>query len=148
MRIAVIDLGTNTFNLLVCDLSQGLQVVHSEEVAVFLGRGGIEKGILSDDAMERGMAALARFADTARAQGAERITGFGTSALRNARNAHVLVERARSELGIGISVIPGNEEASLILEGVRQAVSFGPKPMLVSTDTPSRTAVMLQPLPR
>ena len=131
MRAAIIDLGTNTFNLLVCDPSQGLQVVHSEEVAVFLGRGGIEKGILADDAMERGMAVLARFADTARAHGAGRITGFGTSALRNARNAHVLVERVRSELGIGISVIPGNEEASLILEGVRQAVPFGPKPMLV-----------------
>src|SRR5689334_16650591 len=113
MLAAIVDLGTNTFNLLVCDLSQGMRVEHSEEVPVFLGRGGIEKGVLADDAMERGMTALKQFTATAQAKGVERIAGFGTSALRNARNASVFVDRAQRELGITISIIPGEEEAAL-----------------------------------
>ncbi|HNK70245.1 MAG TPA: hypothetical protein PKH36_16085 [Flavobacteriales bacterium] len=131
MRAAVIDLGTNTFNLLVYHRTPQLNVVHSEELPVFLGRGGMQRGANTDEALEQGMVVLARFAEKARASGAEHITGIGTSALRNARNAHVLVERAWQELGITVTVIPGHEEAELILEGVRQAVSFGTRPMLV-----------------
>lgn len=130
---AIIDLGTNTFNLLVYDRNDlsGLRIIHSEEWPVFLGRGGIEKGMINADAMERGMATLQAFNVVARTYGAERVSGFGTSALRNARNAQVFVERAKTELNIPITVIPGEEEAELILAGVRQAVSFSSKPALV-----------------
>ena len=57
MRIAIIDLGTNTFNLLVAerDAVGTLRVLHSEEVPVFLGKGGIEKGLIATDAVERGL---------------------------------------------------------------------------------------------
>ena len=58
MLVAIIDIGTNTFNLLVCQRENELHVIHGEEVAVFLGRGGIERGILTDDAMERGILSL------------------------------------------------------------------------------------------
>lgn len=133
MRIAIIDLGTNTFNLLVAerDAVGTFRVLHSEEVPVFLGKGGIEKGLIATDAVERGLNALARFSATAKQLGAERITGFGTSALRNARNAPEFVSAAKERFGIDIQVIPGDEEAALILEGVRQAVTFTTKPMLV-----------------
>jgi exopolyphosphatase/guanosine-5'-triphosphate,3'-diphosphate pyrophosphatase len=133
MRIAVIDLGTNTFNLLVAERDGGgrLHVVHSEEVPVFLGRGGIEKGVITDEAIQRGLDALERYAAKACELGAARIAGFGTSALRNARNAHAFVEEADRRFGIPITVVPGTEEAGLILDGVRQAVAFGTKPMLV-----------------
>ncbi|MBS1582355.1 MAG: phosphatase [Bacteroidetes bacterium] len=131
MRIAVIDLGTNTFNLLVAEREERLRVLHSEEVGVFLGRGGIEKGVIAEDAFARGLTALQALGAKARALGAARITGFGTSALRNARNGQAFVEQALARTGIPITIIPGEEEAGLILDGVRQAVPFGPRPMLV-----------------
>lgn len=133
MRSAIIDLGTNTFNLLVVDQSagEGLQVVYSTELPVFLGKGGIEKGILADDAIERGLNALKALKLEAESHGAKTIRGFGTSALRNASNAPEFVQRAQQEHGITITVIPGEQEADLILAGVRQAVRFTGKPALV-----------------
>lgn len=132
MRAAVVDLGTNTFNLLVFERNDhGLHIIHSEERPVFLGRGGIEKGLIAADAMERGISTLAAFKNVASEHGAVRINGFGTSALRNARNAALFVDRARRELGIAIAIIPGEQEAELILAGVRQAVRFTSKPALV-----------------
>ncbi|MEZ4761532.1 MAG: hypothetical protein R2810_17360 [Flavobacteriales bacterium] len=59
------------------------------------------------------------------------ILGFGTSALRNARNAPDFLQQALERYGITITVVPGGEEASLILDGVRQAVPFGDRPHLV-----------------
>lgn len=133
IRKAIIDLGTNTFNLLVYELDEvaGLRILHSEELPVFLGRGGIEKGVLADDAIERGLETLRVFRTIAMDLGAERISGFGTSALRNARNAGAFTERVLHELDIPVRTILGNEEAELILAGVRQAVTFTNKPALV-----------------
>lgn len=135
MRAGVIDLGTNTFKLLVVErpggAGTGMRILYTEEVGVFLGRGGVEKGLLADDAMERGMDTLRVLMAKAREQGATVVRGFGTSALRNARNGSDFAARAKAELGLDIRIIPGEEEAGLILEGVRQAVPFGNKPMLV-----------------
>jgi exopolyphosphatase / guanosine-5'-triphosphate,3'-diphosphate pyrophosphatase len=139
MPKAIIDLGTNTFNLLVYEVvdasegrtSNGFRILHSEERPVFLGRGGIEHGMVAADAIERGMATLRAFNGIALQHGADRVSGFGTSALRNARNAADLIDRAQNELGITIRVIPGDTEAELILAGVRQAVTFTSKPALI-----------------
>ena len=133
MRAAIIDLGTNTFNLLVFERAEGpgIRIIHSEERAVFLGRGGIERGVIAEDAFDRGMSTLRTFRTLGEEHGALSISGFGTSALRNARNADQFLERARAELGIIITIIPGDEEADLILEGVRQAITLTSKPALV-----------------
>lgn len=132
MKQAIIDLGTNTFNLLVFerDVTGAVRVVHSEEQPVFLGRGGIEHGLIAPDAFARGIEALRAHKVTAEVNGAQRITGFGTSALRNARNGVDFV-RAAEVLGIAITIVRGEEEAELILAGVRQAVPFSSKPALV-----------------
>jgi exopolyphosphatase/guanosine-5'-triphosphate,3'-diphosphate pyrophosphatase len=132
MREAIIDLGTNTFNLLVFERDGGtLRVVHSRELPVFLGRGGIEKGMIAEDAFARGIEALRTHRTAAQELGVERISGFGTSALRNARNGADFVRAALEQLGILITIVPGEEEAELILAGVRQAVPLGSKPALV-----------------
>jgi len=133
MPHAIIDLGTNTFNLLVYARRPDgtLHILHAEDRPVFLGKGGIEKGMLLDDAFARGMDALAMLKATAVQHGATHLRGFGTSALRNARNGTAFTERARVELGVQIEIIPGSEEAALILEGVRQAVVLTAKPTLV-----------------
>ena len=131
--ISIIDLGTNTFNLLVAekDAAGKLHVLRSEERSVFLGRGGIEQGLITHDAMERGLTVLRAFVDKSRELGSERVAGFGTSALRNARNAQDFTGRVKRELDVDITIIPGEEEADLILEGVRQAIPFSGKPVLV-----------------
>ena len=132
IREAVVDLGTNTFNLLVYRTGeQGMQVLHSVELPVFLGKGGIEQGRITDTAFERGMDALRSHLATARSHGVLDLRGYGTSMLRNATNGAAFVEQAWNELGIRIAVIPGEREAELILAGVRQAVSFSKRPALV-----------------
>lgn len=135
MRIAIIDLGTNTFKLLVAErpggTSTGLFAVHAEELSVFLGRGGIEKKEITAEASARGMDALRILMGKAKAFGAGSVSAFGTSALRSARNSQDFVDMVHKELGLEVSIIPGEEEAGLILDGVRQAVTFGKKPMLV-----------------
>lgn len=133
MRKAIIDLGTNTFDLLVYEVDDvaGLRILHCEERPVFLGRGGIEQGVLTEEAIERGLETLRAFTTVAKEWSAERISGFGTSALRNARNALAFTERALRELDIPVRIIRGDEEAELILAGVRQAVPFTSKPALV-----------------
>ncbi|MFZ1693573.1 MAG: hypothetical protein WAT74_10280 [Flavobacteriales bacterium] len=129
---AIIDLGTNTFNLLIYEQGEaGLRIVHSVELPVFLGRGGIEQGMIAADAFERGMEALRKHKATAMDHGAASIRGFGTSMLRNARNGEDFVRKVKQELGIVIRIIPGDQEAELILAGVRQAVRFGSQPSLV-----------------
>lgn len=129
---AIVDLGTNTFNLLVYQQSEaGLRIIHSAELPVFLGKGGIEQGRITDDAFERGMQGLRMHKESALSHGAGSIRGFGTSMLRNACNGEDFVRRAKQELGIAIRIIPGEQEAELILAGVRQAVAFGPQPTLV-----------------
>jgi exopolyphosphatase/guanosine-5'-triphosphate,3'-diphosphate pyrophosphatase len=133
MRSAIIDLGTNTFNLLVFEQlpDQPIRIIASVERPVFLGRGGIEKGEITTDAFERGLEALRVHRVTAVDLGAVKITGFGTSALRNARNGKEFVQRAWDESGIAITIVPGEEEAGLILDGVRQAVPLGTRPTLI-----------------
>lgn len=135
MRVGVIDLGTNTFKLLVAErpagASAGLHVIHAEEVPSFLGRGGMEDRRITDEAAGRGMAVLRTLMEKARSLGAERVQGFGTSALRNARNGQAFASQVLSALGLQVQIIPGEEEAGLILDGVRQAVPFGNKPKLV-----------------
>lgn len=133
MNQAVIDLGTNTFNLLVFERTPHtpMRMIHTEERPVFLGKGGIEKGVLTAEAMERGMQVIATFKAIASEMGATAIHGYGTSALRNARNAVDFTDRVMAAFAVPITVIPGDREADLILAGVRQAVSFTSKPALV-----------------
>jgi exopolyphosphatase/guanosine-5'-triphosphate,3'-diphosphate pyrophosphatase len=136
MPHAIIDLGTNTFNLLVFEKEEttpgtpSLKILHSEEVPVFLGKGGLEKGRIADDAFERGTLALQQLAATARSMHAERIHGFGCSTFRNSSNAKDFI-RAAAEIGIEVTVIPGDQEAEIILDGVRHAVPLTQRPALV-----------------
>lgn len=117
---AVIDLGTNTFNLLVVEMqSEGYpKVLHRERRGVSLGMGGITKGLLHPDAMKRGMDCLTAYQAIAHQLNVEKIRAIGTSALRDAANAGEWIEEIRQELGIQIEIISGMEEARMIFNGV------------------------------
>lgn len=130
--IAIVDLGTNTFNLLVAKSVDGkLQVVHAEDVGVGLGKGGIESGAIAPDAFQRGIDTLKTFQEKAVSLGADRIQGFGTSMLRNSTNGKAFIAQALAEANTPVSIVKGTREAEYIIDGVRQAVEFTKRPSLV-----------------
>ncbi|MEX1190541.1 MAG: hypothetical protein WEA99_01120 [Brumimicrobium sp.] len=125
MRGAVIDLGTNTFNLIIFDKKgDHFEVLSSHKNAVNLGMGGINESMIAPDAKERALKALREYSAKCHELGVQKIKAFGTSALRGAKNARDLISIAKKELNIDISVIDGMAEASLIYEGVKSVHEF------------------------
>lgn len=123
MKIAIIDCGTNTFNLLVKDLESD-DIIHNSKISVRLGDGKSEDNLISDAAIERAMLALADHKANASKFGASEIVAVATAAVRTADNARSLTERAKTELGIHINVIDGDTEAGLIFKGVAAGIEF------------------------
>ena len=118
MRICALDVGTNTVNSLVADVTPGgLAVVADEERFARLGQGVDEAGRLAPDAMDRVVDRLAQAKQTAEKLGAERIVIGATSASRDASNVDELQDRVRRELGLDYCVISGEEEARLSFLG-------------------------------
>ncbi|MFN3528574.1 MAG: phosphatase [Bacteroidia bacterium] len=120
MKAAIIDLGTNTFNLAVGERISGkLQLLRTDSIGVGLGKGGIQLGIITRDAEHRAMQALAELQQKAQEAGAQQLMAIGTSAMRMARNAIELQNRCLQELGFPIQIIDGMREAEYIFEGVK-----------------------------
>jgi exopolyphosphatase / guanosine-5'-triphosphate,3'-diphosphate pyrophosphatase len=134
LRIAIIDLGTNTFNLLLADVdaaARTFRAVHSEKMAVKLGEGGLTDGLIRPEPLQRAKDALIAYMAEVQRQGCDRVLAFGTSAMRDARNSDALTRWARTELDLDIAIISGEEEARLITEGVRMAVPMDHRPALI-----------------
>lgn len=121
--LAALDIGTNSFHLVVArtDAGERFEVVAREKELVRLGAGVKGMGTLAPEAIDRGIAALGRLGQVARAHGAE-VYAVATSAVREADNAEEFLRRARTEAGVDVQVISGPEEARLIHLGVLQAV--------------------------
>ena len=130
-NVAIIDIGTNTFHLMVVDLDNDRAVLHKEKVAVRLGKGGISENKISDEAIERAIRTLKDFRTTAEKHAVEEIFATATSAARNAKNGEDFVRRAKEETGISINIIPGDQEAKYIYQGVKQALEVGKETSLV-----------------
>ena len=130
---ALIDLGTNTFNLMIADIDAAglIHVIHSEKEGVALGMGGIHENRLTDDAIERAVACLLRYKKQCELHGVSVIRAIGTSAIRDAHNRSELIERVARETGIHIEVISGLEEAQLIYRGVHQTMSVGDSALIM-----------------
>ena len=119
-RYAVIDIGTNTCNLLIANIlpDGSFETVYDRKLPVKLGRGGIHKEILLPEAIERGISALQSHSDTILEYGAGKVKVVGTSALRGAANRDEFLEKVRRLLGLEIEIIDGELEAMLIFKGV------------------------------
>jgi exopolyphosphatase / guanosine-5'-triphosphate,3'-diphosphate pyrophosphatase len=125
MRKAVIDLGTNTFNLLIADVHNGgFDLVHTEKDGVALGMGGINDGFLSEEAVQRGQLTLQHFSEQCKQFGVQEIRAIGTAALRGAFNADDFIQEARERFGLQIEIVSGLQEAELIFKGVRWSYDF------------------------
>lgn len=128
--IAAIDVGTNSVHMVVAKISEhGFHVLSTEKEVVRLGSGVSGTDMLSPDAIERGINALRHMKRIAEAHDAD-ICAVATSAVREATNSQEFLSRAKSEVGIDVEVISGNEEARLIHLGVQQSIAFGAESIL------------------
>lgn len=133
MKLAVLDLGTNTFHLLIAEVKKDStwNKVLNERVTVKLGKGGIGNNIITKSSYIRGMKALERFSSEIKKHKIKKVFAFGTAALRNAQNGPDFVKEARSKYDININLIDGIKEAEFICDGVRQAVKLGTECALI-----------------
>jgi exopolyphosphatase/guanosine-5'-triphosphate,3'-diphosphate pyrophosphatase len=118
MRVAAVDIGTNSVLLLVADAtSKGLVAVEELATVTRLGQDVDRTRVLRDEAIERTNACLATYAGRVRALGAKKVAVVGTSALRDARGGESVARFAHAEFGSPLRVISGPEEARLTFLG-------------------------------
>lgn len=127
MRIAIIDMGTNTFNLLVVEVSDETHylALHNSKCFVKLGEGGIDKKFIAPEAWERGLKAIESHMNTISTFNVDKVSAFATSATRDAENGAGFVDEILKKFNLKVNVISGEQEASLIYKGVKQAVDLG-----------------------
>lgn len=111
-RVAAIDVGSNSIKMLAVQRTPaGFSVLKWHSVTVRLQSGLLPDGSLDDAALQRAEDAICALAQMARELGVGRIRAFGTSALRDAKNADVLVRRVQERANVPLTVISGEEEA-------------------------------------
>lgn len=126
MIIATIDMGTNTFHILIANVSKGkFDILHKEKRSVKIGQGGISKGIITEDAQKRGLDTLVYFKEVIDKYEAEQVFATATSAIRSASNGKELTGKIKSKTGIEVRIISGDLEAQFIYNAVRKAVNIG-----------------------
>lgn len=133
MRVAVLDLGTNTFHLLIADVATGKKprMVYQETIAVKLGEGGIEEGTISEVAFARGITALKFFKKCIDEYDAVIVKSAATSAIRSAANGLDFIDKVHAATGLALEVIDGDREAELIYLGVKAAVNMEDMSLIV-----------------
>lgn len=123
MRKAIVDLGTNTFNLLIADCEAGtFNVVLKDKYAVKLGKSGINSGVITSHAFKRGVVAMNKIAHAIQENEADQTIAVATSAMRDASNSQDFVDEVYNSTGIAIKIISGEEEAHLIHDGASLTV--------------------------
>lgn len=129
---AIIDLGTNTFHLCIAEVKQGTLIEYYKlQVPVKLGSGGINKGLITVEAFQRGITALTEFKKYIDQFQVKEVIAFATSAIRNAKNGKQFIKEAKENCGIEITTISGDVEAAYIYKGAFHSFKFPDYPVLV-----------------
>jgi exopolyphosphatase / guanosine-5'-triphosphate,3'-diphosphate pyrophosphatase len=125
-KIAIIDMGTNTFHLLIAEGNKaGYNIVRRDRLAVKIGMGGINQRIITDEGFHRALVAMQSFKNTIEQLDIKTVYAFGTSALRNAINGSEIANKIRAVTGIEVNIISGDQEAEFIYYGVQSALHMG-----------------------
>lgn len=131
-EIAAIDLGSNSFHMVVARFDQGeMRIQDRMKESVRLGFGIDEFGRLSREAQVRALACLARFASRITHLPGGSVRCVGTKTLRQAQSAQAFIKEAQQVLGHRIAVISGAEEARLIYAGVVHSIARPEQTQLV-----------------
>ena len=122
--LAAIDLGSNSFHIVVAQLDQGeLRTVDVMSDKVQLAAGINDKRFLTEEAKQRGLDCLSRFAQRVKDLPRDAVRIVGTNALREAKNSREFIDEAESILGTSLEIIAGREEARLIYLGVAHTLA-------------------------
>ena len=130
-RRAIIDMGTNTFHLMIVDETD--TVLFKISQAAKIGMAGINQGFITPEATDRAVAVLGGFRKKIDEYGVRLgcVLAVGTSAVRNATNQDEFCAVVLAQTGISVAVISGQQEAAFIYEGVKRALQIGPDPALI-----------------
>ena len=113
-RVASIDIGTNTILLLVAEVGgKKIKPLFEMETVVRLGEGVHRNGLLSKEAMDRGLQTLTQYLERCKTMEVQKAFAVGTSALREAKNSEVFLKLVKRKLDLSIEIISGEEEARL-----------------------------------
>ncbi|WPR75647.1 exopolyphosphatase [Algoriphagus sp. NG3] len=124
-KAAVIDMGTNTFHLLLVELDGvSFKTIYKEKIPVKLGKGGINQNTLAEDAKKRAFHTLKHFKNLIDGEHIDQVFAFATSAVRNAVNGSEFVKTVKETIGIEIQVLSGIQEAQMIYQGIRLSGSL------------------------
>jgi exopolyphosphatase / guanosine-5'-triphosphate,3'-diphosphate pyrophosphatase len=130
--VAAVDLGSNSFHMIVAQVSEGrLQVIDRLKEMVRLAAGLDQHNVLSKAIMDRAIECLRRFGQRLRGIPEDKVRAVGTNTLRRARNRAEFLARAEEALGHDIEIIAGREEARLIYLGVSHSLEDGCERRLV-----------------
>jgi exopolyphosphatase / guanosine-5'-triphosphate,3'-diphosphate pyrophosphatase len=135
IRVAAIDIGTNSTRLLVADVEpSGVTALDRESIVTRLGQGVDASGRLADEAMDRVRAALARYRERLDAQHTDRDVAVLTSAVRDASNGAAFVSEVAERFRLDAQVIAGDEEARLTFLGATSERDPGDETPVVVID--------------
>jgi exopolyphosphatase / guanosine-5'-triphosphate,3'-diphosphate pyrophosphatase len=134
MKLAALDLGSNSFHLLVAmtDGASELSKLGSHKEVLRLGSVVQLHGQLTEEAFESALACVGRSAAVARELGAEKMLAVATSALRDARNGSAFCDACASRFGVSIELLSGDDEARLAYLGARSALKLTTGRVLVA----------------
>ena len=133
VRIAAIDIGTNSLHMIVCRVRPDLSfdVVDREKDMVRLGAGGLDGRELSGPSMAAAIQTLSKFTRIAASHGVDEIIATATSAVREAVNGADFVNAVHRDVGLRVRVISGAEEARLIHLAASHSTRIGRRPAVV-----------------
>ena len=116
MRIAAIDIGTNSIHMIVVQVRPDLsfEVIDREKEMVRLGAGGLDGRALTPEAMHAALQVLSKFRRLAESHRVDEVIAVATSATREAENGGEFLQTVTQQTGIRPRVISGTEEARLI----------------------------------
>jgi exopolyphosphatase/guanosine-5'-triphosphate,3'-diphosphate pyrophosphatase len=126
LKIAVIDIGTNSIHMLMADIlpSFYFEVIGREKEMTRLGDGTLTNGYLSQEVMDRGLITVKKFYHLAQTKGIRKIIAVATSAVREAHNGGDFIRAIYKEIKLKVRVITGEEEGRLIYLGVKNSVEL------------------------
>lgn len=132
MKIAAIDLGTNTFHLIIAEKTGAeMKVIYKTNKPVKLGEDITLENRIIPAAFERGINCLKEFSATLQAYGISKVRAVATSGVRSASNGLEFIDAVKQQTGITIEVVDGNKEAHLIYEGVKASGAIQGKSLIM-----------------
>ena len=121
-RIAIIDLGTNTCNLLIAAYKdKSYQIIYQGKEVVKLGKNGIDKNLLTEEGLERAILAIRKHQEQISKFDVTEVVIIATSAIREATNKDWFQQQIKENTGLELQIISGEKEAELIFDGVKLA---------------------------